>query len=194
MPAIFQAVLRFIALLYVPLLVPAIVAQTLANDSTAALLVSRSVSVPLNNLKLFDSALEAWTWTFGQEPGAKLVRSDREQGILEGTARLNFRSQMLTNREETMGVIQYKVIINVRSGECRTMVTEFTHSGNSNGPRNGIHLGMLTRRIIPPVRTPGMGRNNAIRLYKELKDISTLRANTLLAAFEARLRSGMDER
>src|SRR5688572_25147610 len=114
MPAIFQAVLRFIALLYVPLLVPAIVAQTLANDSTAALLVSRSVSVPLNNLKLFDSAVEAWTWTFGQEPGAKLVRSDREQGILEGTARLNFRSQMLTNREETMGVIQYKVVINVR--------------------------------------------------------------------------------
>ncbi len=193
MPAIFRSVLRLIFPLFAICVSTAGFAQVLANDSTAALTVSRSISVPLNNLMLFDKALEAWTWTFGQEPGAQLLRSDREQGILEGTARCNFRSQMLSNREETMGVIQYKVLINIRSGECRLMMTEFMHNGNRNTARGGIHVGRLTRQIVPPVRTPGMGRSNAVRLYKELKDLSLERSNALLAAFEARLRSGIGE-
>jgi hypothetical protein len=191
-PPNFPPVYRLILAL---LLVPAIGAasgQSLANDTTAALSFTRSVSVPLNALKLYDRALEAWTWTFGQEPGAQLLRADREQGVIEGIARVNFRSEMLTNREESMGTIQYRVIINIRPGESRTVVTELNHTGNRNAPRNGIHLGLVTRSIAPAGRVPGMGRSNAIRLYAEVKQQATARIQTVMQSFDSRLRAGSD--
>ncbi len=190
MPVNFRLVLR--SLLLSPLLVlsAATYPQTLSSDTTAAISFSRSISVPLNSVKLFDKATDAWNWTFGQEPGAQLLRSERENGILEGNARVNFRSQMLSNREESMGVIQYRIIINVKAGECRTTVTELTHHGNYKAPRNGVHLGLLTRSMAPLQRVPGMSRGNSIRLYTEVKELATQRVQELMRAFDARLRAG----
>ena len=190
MPVNFRLVLRLLSALPALLAVAGALGQSLANDTTAALSLTRSVSVPLNAVKLFDRAMEAWTWTFGQEPGAILLRHDREQGVIEGIARVNFRSEMLNNREETMGIIQYRVIINITAGECRTVVTELTHSGNRNAPRNGIHLGRITRSTVPPRKVPGMGRSNAIRLYQEVKQTATARLQHLMLAFDSRLRAG----
>jgi hypothetical protein len=167
-------------------------AQPLSSDTTAALNFTRSVSVPLNGLKLYDRAMEAWKWTFGQEPGAELLRTDREAGVIEGTARVNYRSAMLTNREETMGTIRYRIIINIRPGECRTVITELVHTGNRSSPGNGIHLGLLTRSLTPMVRTPGMGRANATRAYAEIKEHAAARIHTVLQAFDARVRATDD--
>ena len=153
---------------------------------------NRSVSVPLNAVQLFDKALEAWTWSFGREPGAKLLRSDREQGILEGTARLNFRSEMLTNREESMGVVSYRVTIRIKPGECSTQITEVVHTGNHNTTLGGVHLGILPKGDTPAHRTPGMGKANAQRLLVEVKSTATTRIQALMAAFESRLRAASE--
>ena len=167
----------------------AVSGQSLANDSTAALTFNRSTTVPLNAVLLFDRAMEAWTWTFGKEPGAKLLRSDRSLGVIEGTARVNFRSEMLSNREETMGTVQYRAIINVVAGECRLMITQLEHAGNRKAPRGGIDLGLLIRSAVPPDRVPGMGRTSAMRLYSEVKNTASARLNQLMQAFDARLRA-----
>lgn len=164
--------------------------QSLANDTTSAITFTRSVSVPLNAVMLFDRAMEAWTWTFGQEPGSKLLRSDREQGVIEGVARVNFRSELLTNREQSMGTIQYRVIINIKPGECRTVITELNHTGNNNSGRPGIHLGLLTRSVAPPKRIPTMGRTSSIKLYTEVKGTATQRIQSVMQAFDYRLRAG----
>jgi len=163
--------------------------QSLSDDETAPLSFSKAVSVPLNAVQLYDKALEAWTWSFGREPGAKLVRTDRELGILEGIARLNFRSEMLTMREESMGVVQYKVTIRIKPGECTTQVFELVHTGNRNTTLGGIHLGLIPKGTTPTQRTPGMGKPNAERLLAEVKTTATGRIQALITAFEARLRA-----
>ncbi len=167
-------------------------AQALSSDSLSAISYSRSVSVPLNAYQLFDKALDAWTWTFGQQPGATLRRSDRESGMIEGTARVNFRSEMLTGREESMGSITYRVTIQVRAGGSRITIQELTHNGNRAALRGGIHLGVLTRGMAPPQRVPGLGRANTERLYAEVKQRAEQRTDQLMQAFEARLRANAE--
>jgi hypothetical protein len=91
-----------------------------------------------------------------------------------------------------MGTIQYRIIIQVKAGECRTVITELTHTGNRNAPRNGIHVGLITRSIVPPGRLPSMGRTNAVRLYAEIKDTANSRITSIMQAFESRLRAGVE--
>jgi hypothetical protein len=170
-------------------LAPPMLGQSLAMDSTAAISYTRSVSVPLNAYQLFDKAMDAWTWTFGREPGASLRKSDRNTGTIEGVARTNFRSEMLVGREESMGVISYRIVVQVQAGVSRITVSELTHTGNRKTPRGGIHLGALTRGAAPTQRVPGLSRANAQRLYAEVKTHSNERINDLLLAFEARLRA-----
>ncbi len=169
-----------------------LLAQMPSGTAGQALSFSRSMSVPLNAVHFFDEAFDAWTWTFGKEPGAKLLRTDRESGVLEGSARLNFRSAMLTAREETTGTISYQVHLQIKAGECRAVVTGLTHTGNRTTARGGIHLGQLMRDDMDALRTSGMGRSNVVRLHAELRAAATARVNELLQAMEARIRARVD--
>ena len=162
------------------------------GSNTAAITYTRSIAIPLNGVMLFDKASEAWTWTFGKEPGAKLLRSERAEGLIEATARLNFRSEMLTGREESMGIVQYRVLMHVRAGECRITISELTHTGNRTTARGGIHLGLLAKSDDPLRKASGMGGSNARRLYAEIKDVSQTRITGLMQAFESRLKASVD--
>lgn len=162
---------RIALFLGVLLAVTAAKAQAPLGDATAVS-YARSIAVPLNGVKLFDKVNEAWTWTFGKEPGAKVLRTDRDGGLLEGSARVNFRSAQLLLREESMGIIQYHVVLNVRAGECRVTVNELVHTGNRTTARGGVHLGLLTRGTEPPKRVRGAGGSNAKRLYAEVKQVA----------------------
>ncbi|MBL7964644.1 MAG: hypothetical protein JNM31_12475 [Flavobacteriales bacterium] len=161
-----------------------------APQAATAITYDRSIGVALNGIQIFDKANEAWTWTFGREPGAKLLRSDRGDGLIEGTARFNFRSEMLTGREETMGVVQYRVVIRTTAGECRVVVSELTHTGNRNTAKGGIHVGLLRRGEDAVDHVRGMSRSNAKRLHDELTAQSDTRVTALLRAFEGRMRAG----
>lgn len=180
---------------FLPLLLvlpAALRAQATDEGAGAAISYARTVSVPLNALLLHDKALEAWTWTFGKEPGARMLRANREQGLIEGTARVNFRSQALALREETMGVIQYRVLIASRAGECRITVSELNHTGNRGTARGGVHLGLLLRGDGPAGPVPGVGGGTARRIHAELKGVAEARILSLLQAFEARLRASSE--
>ena len=176
-------------LLFVLLQAPHVVG---AQEPATAISYSHSITVPLNAVQLFDKAMEAWTWTFGKEPGAKLLVKDRGKGVLEATGRLNFRSEMLTVREESMGTVQYHVTLQVRAGECRVVITELTHTGNRTTARGGIHMGLLTRAEKPVQNVPGIGGGNKTRLYAEVKQQADTRVNTVLQAFASRLRASVE--
>jgi hypothetical protein len=166
--------------------------QGVLSDTTAAILYTRSIGVPLNAYQLYDKAMDTWTWTFGKEPGATLRRTDRGSGLIEGTARVNFRSAMLTGREESMGVISYRVMIQLHPGGSRITVSDLNHTGNKTAQRGGIHLGRLTTGTVPPQRVQGLGRSNVERLYAEVKAVANERIQALMQAFEARLRANAE--
>lgn len=179
--------MRSTAILLLTVLLRTATAQQ--NDIGAGLAFSRSMNPPVNALQLFDQVMEAWTWTFGKEPGAKILHSDRDQGTLEGQARLNFRSKGLTGREETMGTVSYLVHVQVRAGECRVTINGITHTGNRNTPRGGIHLGPIMRSDHDVRRTAGLGRGNVEQVHADIREVTTGRVTALLQAFEARIRS-----
>ena len=163
-----------------------------AQGPVALLTFSRSVSIPLNAVQLHDAASEAWTWTFGKEPGARLLLNDRSAGMLKGTGRLNFRSRMLTGREESMGTMSYQVMVQVHAGECRVTISDITHTGNRNTARGGIHLRQIMRADEDAQKTTGLSRSNVVRLHAELRMAATEHLSNLLQAFEARLRAKVD--
>lgn len=171
-----------------------LVASCAAQEEASgpALGYTRTINVPLNAVLLFDRSLDAWNWTFGREPGAKLVLSDRGGGVIEGTARLNFRSAQLSLREETTGVIQYRAVISIKAGECRISISELTHTGNRGTPRGGLHMGLLARGDMPIKKVRGAAGASVRKAYEEIKQVSEARVLTLLQAFEARLRASSD--
>lgn len=157
-----------------------------------ALAYTRTIHVPLNAVLLFDRSLDAWNWTFGQEPGAKLLLSDRSGGVIEGSARVNFRSAQLSLRDETMGVIQYRAMISIKAGECRISISELTHTGNRGTPRGGLHMGLLARGDMPLKKVRGAAGGSVRKAYEEIKQVSESRVQALLQAFEARLRASSE--
>lgn len=164
-----------------------------AGTPAAPLIISRSVSVPLNAAQLFDAATQAWTWTFGKEPGAKVIRSDRGTGVIEGTARMNYRSTQLSLREETMGTVQYRVRVEVKAGECRVVVSELVHTGNKGTARGGVHLGKLTQGDLPAERVRGTGRANVVRIHAEMKEQVQAHIGGLVQGLHSRLRAAAAE-
>lgn len=181
------------AMRHLPILLALVVsggasAQELPTKGTA-LSFSRSISAPFNAVQFHDRALDAWTWTFGKEPGAKLLRSDRESGSIEGTARINFRSVMLTAREESMGTIGYSVQIHVRAGECRVSITNLSHTGNRSTTSGGVHVKQLMRVDTDANRVTGVGRSNAVRLHAELRETAERHITSVLQAFEWHIRT-----
>lgn len=167
-------------------------AQSNATEGVAALSFSRSIPVAMNAVQLFDAATYAWNWTFGKEPGARTLATDRSQGSITGSARLNFRSAMLTGREETMGTVSYRVQISADAGQCRIVVSDLVHTGNRTTPRGGIHLKQLMRADKDALRVGGMSRTNVERLHGELRSAAEERIQELLQLFEAKLRSQVD--
>lgn len=163
-------------------------AQVITSDSTAAISFSRTFTVPLSRSQVYDAALLAWQRSFGNQPGAKLTGTDAANGVLEGVARLNYRSTVLTAREETMGVITYRVTIHAGNGECALRVTQLTHSGNRNAMKGGLGFGLLTGTVVPPAPHPGISHRSAIRIYADLKQQAGDRIGNLLGVFGATLR------
>lgn len=174
------------------LLFPALHAQDAPTTGTA-LGITRHMSIPLNGLLLFDQVAEAYKWTFGNEPGAKILISDRENGILEGYARINFRSEILPGREESMGTIAYHVKFQVHAGECTAMVSGLVHAGNKNAHRRAVNMGQLMRNEDHVTHAAGLSHTFSVKLHAELRTLAETRINALLQNMEARIRANLEE-
>lgn len=162
--------------------------QFTGADSTAAITYSRTFTAPLSRTQLYDAALLAWQRTFGLEPAAKLGTADRPAGTIEGAARINYRSSLLTAREETMGVISYRVTIQAGNGECTVRITQLAHTGNRNAIKGGSSFGTLTGTTVPPGPHPGISYRNAVRIWADIKGAADAKVDQLIAAFGAVLR------
>ncbi|MCB9170720.1 MAG: hypothetical protein H6597_06600 [Flavobacteriales bacterium] len=171
-----------------PLLVPGLRGQ----DVTPGLALGHasSVSLPMSKAMVYARALEAWRSIIALEPGATLITQDPDAGIIEGTARIRFRSEALAGREQTMGNITYRIRIQALHGECRIAFTSFRHTGNPGATRGPIDLGTLTASGPPLERPPGLSWSIASRIMDEARTAALDRALTLTRHFEASLRTG----
>ena len=164
-------------------------AQGLPADSATPLSSSETFGLPLARAQVFDAAMLAWQRSFGREPHAELLLQDRANGTLEGQGRINYRSTQLIGREESMGVISYRVIVQASNGSCTVQVTNLRHSGNRAAQRGGLNMGVLLNGAPPAGKVPGYSHRNIKQLHADMRERATERIKSLMNSFGATLRA-----
>jgi hypothetical protein len=162
--------------------------QVDGGTSGPQFMLTEEIGLPLNKAQLAAAVMVAWDHSFGREPGARIARVDAEDGVLEGQARLNFRSAMLAYREESMGVVTYIVSIHIRNGQCTVHLHDVKHTGNRGALGGGLDLGLLREGEAPLEHYPGLGLKFSRRLHAEVLAVAESRMREMIRLFAARLR------
>lgn len=182
----------FVMLLLLAAHVPAMT-QPAVVAAPRPLVLVETVALPLSMAQVEQAARQAWTWSFGQEPGAAILPGG-ESGRIEATARFNYRSSAVGSRLQTLGVINYHVTIQAANGQCRLRISQFNHTGNRGAPGGAINLGTIYEGERPDERVALISRSTATRLHEDMRAQVTARLRTVVATFSARLRASAQER
>lgn len=150
---------------------------------------TESIGLSLNKAQVLDKAQMAWEASFGQEPGARVVHIDTENGVLEGEARLNYRSSMLMAREETQGGLYYKVTVTAKNGQCTVRVHDLLHSGNHGARGGGVDAGPIYEGTAPEHHYPGLSLPTSRRLHEDMRTQAATRISSVIRVFSARMRT-----
>ena len=153
-----------------------------------AFVINEHVGLAMNKAQVFAAVREAWTASFGQEPGATISLQDPENGLVEGAARVNYRSRMLMGREETMGAVNYRVTIQATNGQCHVRVHDLRHTGNRGARGGGLSIGAIMEGEAPLEHYPGMGLGPSRRIHADVRQAAADRVQETLRRFVARLR------
>ncbi|HMW98032.1 MAG TPA: hypothetical protein PL010_15500 [Flavobacteriales bacterium] len=183
--------MRMFQVILTALVAQGIAAQTAPTGSTshAAYVVTEEISLAMNKAQIIQALPDAWGVSFAQEPGAHLGPVDVEGGIAEGQARVNYRSKLLTGREETMGTITYRVTIQAHNGRCIVRVHDLRHTGNRNAIGGGIHAGPILEGTAPDEGYPGMGLGSSRRIHADIRGAADARIRETIRRFAGRLRT-----
>lgn len=164
-------------------------AQVSSIDANGRFAMMEEIGVPLSRVALAGAARTAWDRSFGMEPAARLLRVDVENGMLEGTARVNYRSTLLTAREETQGTITYQVSVHLRNGLCTVHVHDLVHRGNREAAGGGLDIGPILTGDAPAEHYPGIGLNASRKLHADARTAASDRLTELLRVFAGVLRA-----
>lgn len=168
-------------------------AQKDTVEEARPLVLVDALALPRSMAQLGQGAAQAWPYSFGQEPGARIISNDPAKGTLEGSARFNYKSTGTAARLGTLGVIEYKVSIQAENGLCRIRISQFVHTGNKNAPGGPINLGVIYTASRPLERIPGVSRGVAQKLNDDMRDQVKARLMEVIKGFYAQLRLGFQE-
>lgn len=155
----------------------------------AAYVVNEDIGLAMSRTQIMQAVAEAWSVSFAQEPGAQLGLMDHENGLVEGQARVNYRSKLLTGREETMGTVAYRVTIQAHNGRCSVRVHDLRHTGNRGAIGGGIHVGPILEGSVPDHGYPGMGLGSSRRIHADIRTTADAHIRAVIRRFAARLRT-----
>lgn len=156
------------------------------------LVVKEAIALPQSMAQIGKAATKAWPYSFGQEPGSRIVLDDPSTGRLEGVARFNFKSSTTANRPGTLGIIEYRVGIQAENGLCRILISQFVHTGNRNAPGGAIDLGHVYAAERPPERVPGISRGAAQRLNEDMRNQLRAHLGEVIKTFRMQLRVALE--
>ena len=180
---------RYVPTLMLCLSAAWVMCQTAPEAGSGQYMLSEDIGLAMNKAQVLSAAQNAWSNSFGQEPGGQLTLVDTDNGLLEGTARLNYRSKLLMGREETMGTVAYQVTIQATNGQCHVRVHNLRHTGNRSAQGGGINAGIIMEGVAPMEHYPGAGLGVSRRLHADIREAANIRLRETLRRFAARLRS-----
>lgn len=162
--------------------------QRVADSAPGQFMLSEDIGLPMNKAQVMAAAQDAWGASFGQEPGAQLTLVDPDNGLIEGSARMNYRSKMLMGREETMGTVTYQVTVQAKNGQCHIRVHNLLHTGNRGAKGGGINAGTLMEGTAPDEHYEGVSLGMSRRMHADIRDVATTRIREAMRRFAARMR------
>lgn len=168
------------------------VPQPSGLDGPRPLVITDAVALPLSKAQIYAAALNAWEFSFGQEPGAKLTDRDTSNNKIEGSARVNFRSSQLGSRLGSMGVINYTVTIQAENGQCQVRINHLSHTGNRNAPNGSIDLGTIYTGERPQEPVPGASKGTADRLHADMRAQAAAHIGDVMKRFASAMRRAAD--
>lgn len=179
----------------VPLVVFSLAASSQPLDEgPRPLVVVESVALPLSMAQVEKAVRTAWPFTFGEEPGAKVLEDEPGAGRLEASARFNYRASTVGNRQQTLGVINYHISISAENGQCKVRIGQFAHTGNANAPDGPVSMGPLYEGARPPERVPGISLGTADRLHADMRQQVVAHVRAVIGRFAQRLRMEADSK
>ena len=180
--------MRSIALAVLILVAAPSVAQPATDPVPGQFMIGEDIGLPMNRTQVMAAAQDAWGASFGQEPGAHLTLIDIENGLMEGAARINYRSKMLMGREETMGVVSYQVTVQAKNGQCHVRVHDLHHIGNRAAKGGGLNAGTIMEGVAPDIHYEGVGLGMSRRMHADIREAAAARLKEAMRRFSARLR------
>lgn len=164
------------------------VPQDTGLDGPRPLVITDAVALPLSKAQIYAAALNAWDFSFGQEPGVKLTLRDTANNRIEGVARVNYRSSQLGSRLASLGVINYDITIQAENGQCRVRINHLSHIGNRNAPGGSIDLGTIYAAERPVEPVPGVSKGTADRLHSDMRAQATAHIGDVMKRFASAMR------
>jgi hypothetical protein len=159
-----------------------------SEASVSPLSISGSIAVNASTDDVIKRMNRAWKYSFGQEPAAKiLIKGPNE---LKASAQFYFKSETVTARNDTRGVISYQVTLKAVAGKCLYEIHQFVHRGNTTVRSGGIHFGRLMEGADPGGQVRGLGRKNTQRIHEEMKSQVSARLDKVLLIFKQQLMLG----
>jgi hypothetical protein len=184
--------MRALLLLCFGLFCGSLIAQGTGDPPATALSFSRTTSIPLNKVQLHDRALEALAATFGREPGAKVLLTDRESGDHRSGRSDEFPFGDVDGSRGNHG---HHRLFHPCSSECRRIAGGRIGFSAYGEPQHGTwwHKRWETDADDDHAQTTaGLGRSNVVRVHAELRELATKRINSLLQSMEAYIRANME--
>ena len=163
-------------------------------DDPRPLVITEAIALPLSLGQVEQAARNAWQYSFGQEPGARLMLDEAGSGRVDGIARFNYRSSSVGSREQTLGVINYKISIQAENGQCRVRISHFSHNGNKSAPGGSVDLGTIYSGPRPAERVAGISAGSAQRLHEDMRTQVSAQMREVLKVFSSRMRQTAEER
>jgi len=162
--------------------------QAVQGSDQGPFMLSEDIGLAMSKAQVMEAAQDAWNSSFGQEPHGQLSLVDMDNGLLEGSARFNYRSKLLMGREETMGAVTYQVTIQARNGQCLVRVHNLKHTGNRAAQGGGINVGTIMEGVAPEEHYPGVGLSASRRMHADVREAASVRLRDAMRRFAARLR------
>ncbi len=151
------------------------------DQNTAPLNFKGSIAATGDTAEIAGKMNRAWKYSFGQEPAAKLL--NRSNNEMTAKAHFYFKSELITNRQDTRGVISYEVNLKAVNGKCIYDIRQFIHRGNTSTRGGGIHFGRLMKGADPGGNIRGIGRRNIHSIHQDMKNQVEARITLLLGLF-----------
>lgn len=159
-----------------------------SRPNTSPFIVKGNVSISAPDSVLAKRLGRAWKYSFGQEPAARLL--SRGSNSMTTMAHFNYRSGLLTGRQETIGVISYQLELKIVGSTCYYTINSFVHRGNTSTRIGGIHFGRLMQGQIPQGKVRGLSKKTIMAIHTDMKIQLEERIATVLKLLKLQLSIG----